>query len=194
MRGVYADLHRRIAQDGLPPGVAEAVAAAIDGLWLDWVLGLVPLEQVRVVRVRRALEDMLAHAAPARRVPKARVPRVRRSGGRRDESSELDRIFLLLVAVVSVGVGLAAWKYTSIQETVAASANQPEPMELGKTVAFAREVEHRQRYMLIGTVLALRSITLRSALPGTVRYVSLTPGQSSTQAWSRCARCVRRGS
>ena len=36
---------------------------------------------------------------------------------------------LLLVTVVSVGVGLATWKYTSIQGTVAASANQPEPME-----------------------------------------------------------------
>lgn len=84
--------------------------------------------------------------------------------------------FLLLVAVVSVGVGLAAWKYTSIQATVAASANQPEPME-SVTVALTREVEYRQTATSIGTVLALRSITLRNELPGTVRYVSLTPGQ-----------------
>ena len=84
--------------------------------------------------------------------------------------------FLLLVTVVSVGVGLAAWKYTSIQETEAASANQPEPME-SVTVALAKEIEHRQTATSIGTVLALRSITLRNELPGTVRYVSLTPGQ-----------------
>jgi len=84
--------------------------------------------------------------------------------------------FLLLVAVVSVGVGLAAWKYTSIQTTVAASANQPEPME-SVTVVLTREVEYRQTATSIGTVLALRSITLRNELPGTVRYVSLTPGQ-----------------
>lgn len=84
--------------------------------------------------------------------------------------------FLLLVAVVSVGVGLAAWKYTSIQETAAASANQPEPME-SVTVAIAKEVEHRQTATSIGTVLALRSITLRNELPGTVRYVNLIPGQ-----------------
>ena len=83
---------------------------------------------------------------------------------------------LLLVTVVSVGVGLAAWKYTSIQETVAASANQPEPME-SVTVALAKEIEHRQTATSIGTVLALRSITLRNELPGTVRHVSLTPGQ-----------------
>lgn len=84
--------------------------------------------------------------------------------------------FLLLVAVVSVGVGLAAWKYTAIQAAVAASANQPEPME-SVTVALTREIEHRQTATSIGTVLALRSITLRNEPPGTVRYVSLTPGQ-----------------
>jgi membrane fusion protein (multidrug efflux system) len=84
--------------------------------------------------------------------------------------------FLLLVTVVAVGIGLAAWKYVSIQETQAASANQPEPME-SVTVAVVKEVEHRQTATSIGTVLALRSITLRNELPGTVRHVSLTPGQ-----------------
>ena len=44
---------------------------------------------------------------------------------------------LLLVTVVAAGVGLAAWKYVSIQETNAASANQPEPME-SVTVAVAK--------------------------------------------------------
>ncbi|NOT23533.1 MAG: efflux RND transporter periplasmic adaptor subunit [Nitrospiraceae bacterium] len=84
--------------------------------------------------------------------------------------------FLLLVMVVSVGVGLAAWKYTSIQKAIAVSMNQPEPKE-SVTIALAREIEHRQMATSIGTVLALRSITLRNELPGTVRYVSLTPGQ-----------------
>jgi AcrR family transcriptional regulator len=59
MRAVYSDLHRRLAEDGLPAGVGETVAAALDGLWLDWVLGLAPVNQEVVVRVRRALEDML---------------------------------------------------------------------------------------------------------------------------------------
>jgi membrane fusion protein (multidrug efflux system) len=83
---------------------------------------------------------------------------------------------LLLVVVVAAGVSLAAWKYASLQETVAASANQPEPME-SVMVAVAKEVEHRQTTTSIGTVLALRSITLRNELPGTVRQVRLTPGQ-----------------
>ena len=59
MRAVYADLRQRIADDGLPPGVGETVAAAIDGLWLDWVLGLAPLDPDVLSRVRRSLEELL---------------------------------------------------------------------------------------------------------------------------------------
>lgn len=62
MREAYADLHRRVENDGLPPGVGEAIAAAIDGLWLYWVLGLADVNQDLVVRVRAALEDMLENA------------------------------------------------------------------------------------------------------------------------------------
>jgi membrane fusion protein (multidrug efflux system) len=83
---------------------------------------------------------------------------------------------LLLLTVISVGAGLAAWKYAVIQDGAAASANQPEPME-SVTVAIARQIEHRQSTTSIGTILALRSITLRNELAGTVRQISLTPGQ-----------------
>jgi membrane fusion protein, multidrug efflux system len=83
---------------------------------------------------------------------------------------------LLLLTVISTGVGLAAWKYAVIQDGAAASANQPEPME-AVTVAVAKQIEHRQATTAIGTVLALRSITLRNELAGTVRQVSLIPGQ-----------------
>ncbi len=83
---------------------------------------------------------------------------------------------LLLATVVSVGAGLAAWKYASIQESNAASANQAEPVE-SVTVAVASDRQHRQTTTSIGTVLALRSVTLRNELPGTVREVNLTPGQ-----------------
>jgi membrane fusion protein (multidrug efflux system) len=83
---------------------------------------------------------------------------------------------LLLIVVAGVGIGLGAWKYKSAQESYAASVNQPEPME-SVMVAVAKEVEHRQITTSIGTVLALRSITLRNELPGTVRQVRLIPGQ-----------------
>lgn len=83
---------------------------------------------------------------------------------------------LLLVIMVAIGIGLGLWKYESIQASVEASVHQPEPME-SVMVAMAREVEHRQTTTSIGTVLAIRSITLRNELPGTVRQVKLVSGQ-----------------
>jgi AcrR family transcriptional regulator len=62
MRAAYADLHRRVAEDDLPPGVGDAVVAAIDGMWLYWVLGLMPVDQAMIVRVRKALEAFLESA------------------------------------------------------------------------------------------------------------------------------------
>lgn len=82
----------------------------------------------------------------------------------------------LLVAVLAVGAGLAVWKYSSIQAANASSANQPEPME-SVIAAVAQEREHSEITTSIGTVIALRSITLRNELPGTVRRVMLMPGQ-----------------
>jgi membrane fusion protein (multidrug efflux system) len=86
------------------------------------------------------------------------------------------RSVVLPSMVFLLGIGLAAWKYDAIQAGQEASANQPEPMET-VTVALAKEIEHRQTTTSIGTVLALRSITLRNELAGTVREVRLTPGQ-----------------
>jgi membrane fusion protein (multidrug efflux system) len=83
---------------------------------------------------------------------------------------------LLLATIVATGAGLAAWKYTDIAAEEAASASQPEPME-SVTAAVAQERNHRRTTTSIGTVLALRSITLRNELAGTVRQVKLTPGQ-----------------
>ena len=83
---------------------------------------------------------------------------------------------VLPLMVLVIGFGLAAWKYDAIQEGQAASAKQPEPMET-VTVAVAKEIEHRQSTTSIGTVLALRSITLKNEIAGTVREVHLTPGQ-----------------
>lgn len=72
MRAVYAELHQRVADDGLPPGVGETVTAAIDGLWLHSVLGLADVNQDLVARVRRALEDMLDQSLSAKPVRKSR--------------------------------------------------------------------------------------------------------------------------
>ncbi|TAH35525.1 MAG: efflux RND transporter periplasmic adaptor subunit [Planctomycetota bacterium] len=83
---------------------------------------------------------------------------------------------LLVVLVVGAGAGLGAWKMGSLRKAEAAAAAQPEPVEV-VTVAAARAVEHRAAATAIGTVLALRSITVRNELPGTVQEVALAPGQ-----------------
>jgi len=82
---------------------------------------------------------------------------------------------LLLAAVLGIGAGLAFWKMNSIEASDAGFASQPEPME-SVAVATAQPIEHQPTTVAIGTVLALRSITLRNELAGTVRQVGLVPG------------------
>ena len=83
---------------------------------------------------------------------------------------------LLLGIIFSSGAALAAWKYTALAESEAAAARQPEPMEV-ITAAAAGEREHRPTTTAIGTVLAMRSITLRNEVAGTVERVALSPGR-----------------
>ena len=83
---------------------------------------------------------------------------------------------VLLGIILSTGTALAAWKYTDLEKSEAAAASQPEPMEV-VTTAVAGEREHRPTTTSVGTILALRSITLRNEVAGTVRRATLTPGQ-----------------
>jgi membrane fusion protein (multidrug efflux system) len=83
---------------------------------------------------------------------------------------------LLLGALIAIGGMLAAWKNASIDSANAAAASQPEPMEAVK-VAVAKQRSHTATTTSVGTVVALRSVTLRNELPGTVRRVNLNPGQ-----------------
>ncbi|HET9985731.1 MAG TPA: efflux RND transporter periplasmic adaptor subunit [Longimicrobiales bacterium] len=83
---------------------------------------------------------------------------------------------VLLGTILLLGGVLAAWKTAAVREANAAAAKQPEPME-AVTSAVARERPYRETTTSIGTVLALRSITLRNEVAGTVRHVTLTPGR-----------------
>lgn len=90
-------------------------------------------------------------------------------------SRPFKRSAILVGAIAVIGIGLATWKGVSIANTNAAAANQPEPLSvISAAVAEARE--HTRTTTSIGTVVALRSITVRNELPGTVRYTRLTPG------------------
>jgi membrane fusion protein (multidrug efflux system) len=83
---------------------------------------------------------------------------------------------VLIGIVVGTGTALAAWKQTALQQAEIEAASQPEPAE-AVAVAIAREREHSPTTTSIGTVIATRSITVSNELPGTVRYVALTPGK-----------------
>jgi AcrR family transcriptional regulator len=73
MRAVYSELRRRLTDDGLGPGVGETILVAMDGLWLNRVLGLAPVDKERLDRIRRALETLL-RTGPIGRASRARAP------------------------------------------------------------------------------------------------------------------------
>ena len=85
------------------------------------------------------------------------------------------RSVVLFAGVLAVAGGLVAWKYVSGQGAHAAAV-MAEPVEV-VTASVAEARTHRGTTTSIGTVRATRSITLRNELPGTVRWVRLTPGQ-----------------
>lgn len=81
----------------------------------------------------------------------------------------------LLLAVTAVGAGLHLWKRTADARAQVSASDQAEPAE-SVTAAVALPREYRRSTTAIGTVLALRSVTLRNELAGTVREVRLAPG------------------
>lgn len=83
---------------------------------------------------------------------------------------------VLIGAVVVAGSALAAWKQASLEDAAATAASQPEPAE-AIAIAVAQPRQHHQSTTSIGTVVALRSITVRNELAGTVHQASLVPGQ-----------------
>lgn len=83
---------------------------------------------------------------------------------------------VLLGALGGVAFGLAVWKMQSLRKAGIAAASQPEPME-SVIVAVVQKKEHQRTTTSVGTVLALRSVTLRNELAGVVRQAALIPGQ-----------------
>ena len=82
---------------------------------------------------------------------------------------------LLVLSVAGTGGTLAAWKNNLLEARATASASQPEHSET-ITAAPAVAREYRRTTTSIGTVIALRSITLHNELAGTVDKVNLVPG------------------
>jgi membrane fusion protein (multidrug efflux system) len=85
------------------------------------------------------------------------------------------RSALLLLTLFALGGGVAAWKLAAAERGAGAEM-RAEPAEV-VTAAVATRREHRSTTTSIGTVLALRSVTLRNELPGTVRRIHLPSGR-----------------
>jgi membrane fusion protein (multidrug efflux system) len=83
---------------------------------------------------------------------------------------------VLVGMVLGSGALLAGWKQGANREAAAAAAKQPEPIER-VTIARAVAHEHHATTTAIGTVLALRSITLKNEVAGTVTRASLKSGE-----------------
>lgn len=83
---------------------------------------------------------------------------------------------ILIASVLGIGIALAAWKKSALSATAAGPSGAPEPAEaIAAAPAIAQQ--HQPTISAIGTVIALRSVTLRNELAGTVRTVALTPGK-----------------
>jgi membrane fusion protein (multidrug efflux system) len=83
---------------------------------------------------------------------------------------------LLLAVLAGAALALDAWKRGHRAAAAAAAAAMPEPAE-SVEAAEVRMRPFTRTSTAIGTVRALRSITLRNELPGTVRTVHLETGR-----------------
>ena len=84
--------------------------------------------------------------------------------------------FALVGVVLGSGALLAGWKQNANRDAEAMAAKQPEPVET-VTFANAEARPHQAQITAIGTVLALRSITLKNEVAGTVARASLKSGE-----------------
>jgi membrane fusion protein (multidrug efflux system) len=115
------------------------------------------------------------------RAPEHRTPEPRSDacppGARVSRTRRWVTSLILLGGLSAAAAGLAAWKTAAEQDAAQAAAHQPEHAE-SVMIATAVRREHQHVTTSIGTVLALRSTTLRNELPGIVRQVFLTPGRT----------------
>lgn len=82
---------------------------------------------------------------------------------------------VLLGAIAAIVLGLAAWKRGKLAESASHGAMTMPPDAVLTKVASERE--YQRTTISIGTVMALRSVTLQNELAGTVRRVDLAPGR-----------------
>ncbi|MFT3684453.1 MAG: TetR/AcrR family transcriptional regulator [Phycisphaerales bacterium] len=61
VRKVHQRIDAKLAGDKLPPGVADAIHLALNGMWFNWVFNLSDLTPQRLERVREVLQHIVDH-------------------------------------------------------------------------------------------------------------------------------------
>lgn len=61
VRKVHRRIDAKLAADRLPPGLADVVHLALNGMWFNWVFNLSDLTPQRLERVRNLLEYLIDH-------------------------------------------------------------------------------------------------------------------------------------
>ena len=62
VRAIFAEMRRQLAEDGLPPGVGQAILCATDGLFLAHTFGMYTLRPDETADLRGALTRLLESA------------------------------------------------------------------------------------------------------------------------------------
>lgn len=76
LRRVMREIDELIASDRLAPGVGDAINLAVHGLWFQWIFGTGDVSEMRLARVREALEAWAKppHGSGSTRTKKAHKP------------------------------------------------------------------------------------------------------------------------
>ena len=69
LRNCFASFASDLATDELTPGTAETIQAVIDGLWFQWLFGLVPMTNERLELIRARVKELLQIGAGGKSVP-----------------------------------------------------------------------------------------------------------------------------
>jgi AcrR family transcriptional regulator len=71
IQSIYLELIDKLVHDGLPSAMGDCILAVIDGIWLQGVTGLAPVNAARVRRIKKQLnqwiDEKINHAEPRRR-------------------------------------------------------------------------------------------------------------------------------
>ncbi|HEX2842844.1 efflux RND transporter periplasmic adaptor subunit [Hyphomicrobium sp.] len=82
----------------------------------------------------------------------------------------------VILAIAGIGGGLGFYKYSEIQNAIAASQTTPEPMESVRSIR-AREGQWRATTRAIGSVVAIRQVEIKNEIAGMISEIGFKSGE-----------------